>query len=102
MAKKKFIPLDITLKFEHPDDLDVVFKDEELLGKIYDGVTMAIENIGIKKSPKITIITLSNMDLAINLQKKNYKKVLDKAIEFYTKKEDYNKCIELTKLKGKL
>jgi len=102
MAKKqKFIPLDITLQFEHPDDLNETFKDEDLLGKIYEGVIMAIKARN-KKSPKTTIMTLTNMDLMVSLQKKNYKKAVDKAIEFYTKKEDYNKCIELMNLKNEL
>ena len=59
------------------------------------------ESLKIKDN-EVKLFSITNLDCFLLLKKSNFPKVIDKTIKFYEAKEDYDKCAELIKLKGKV
>jgi len=100
--KQVYIPLDMALHFNNLDELDQLNTDQKFRELVYEEVIKAMEFVSVNKDIKIDLFNISNLDIMISLSKKNYIKVIDNMIKYYTKKENYTKCGELTKLKQKL
>jgi len=106
MAKRtiiKFTPLELVINPEHPG-LEKQFKNNEFLNTLYKQVTdefVKIPKIN-KKFTKVTLFNVNNLGLSVSVNKEQFSKIIDHIIVHYTKLEDYKKCAELIKLKGKL
>ena len=98
----KYEPLSIKLDSVTEEDLNKLRKNNEFKEIIYEEVIKVFEFTSKHNLPKSTLFIIPNLDLTVNVVKKNYKPIIDNILKYYTEKEDYNKCIELTKLKEKL
>ena len=75
-----------------PEVRDAVM--EETIYAIKDGIE--------KKKPSISLFEVANSEYYIELPKENWKPALEHLIEFYVKREDYDKCAEARDLINKL
>lgn len=66
----------------------------ELLSAIKEGVN--------KKKKSIPLFSLANSEYYIELEEKEWSSSLQRALNYYEKEEDYNKCIECRELLKKI
>lgn len=67
---------------------------EESIRAIKEGVE--------KKKNSIVLLEIADSNCYIEIKKEKWTNVVDKALEYFVEKEDYDKCIEVRDLKLKL
>lgn len=103
-SNKKHMPLNIRVAYSELDDIDNLKDSLDFKKLIYDETANVLTYLSKNKHSKIDLFNLimENKGIVISVEKKDYQTVLDSTIKFYGDQEDYDKCIELTKLKEKL
>ena len=100
MEKKKDRDvLSIEILYDYRDELDELVKSEDFNQLVLDEAIIVIENALRKNRKSTRILYVPNIECSVVLEKRNFSKVLNKAIEFYEAQEDYTKCAELVRLK---
>ena len=82
--------------FEYNEELG--FKKPQVYKSLVEGVVEAIKN----KKEKIKLCEVKNSNIYITVEKKDWKISLDKALEFYIDKEEYEECSKIKNLIDKL
>lgn len=98
--KKKFLQLEIL--YDEKEELDELLESEDFHELLYDEVIKIISEALEENSDTVKVAYISNIGHSIFLHKSNFKAALDKALKHYEKKEDYDKCSEIVKLKNQL
>jgi len=92
-------PLTIILKFDEPEEIKNLYESEEFKTLIYVETEKALDFIVKNKPEKIDLFKLSNIGLMVSIPKEGYGDLFDKVTEYYSGKDNFEKCIELNKLK---
>lgn len=81
---------------------DMLTEVPEVIQVVIDETVVAIKE-GIAKNKKsINLFEVTNSDYYIELKKEQWKSSLEKALEYYIEKEEYDRCIECRDLINKL
>jgi hypothetical protein len=100
MEKKKDRDiLSIEIQYDYKDELKDLVDSEDFNQLLLDEAIITIKNALDKNRKSTRIFYVPNLECSVVLEKRNFNKVLNKAIEFYEGQEDYVKCAELVKLK---
>ena len=100
MEKKKDRDiLSIEIQYDYKDELKELVDSEKFNQLLLDEAIITIKNALDKDRKSTRIFYVPNIECSVVLEKRNFNKVLSKAIEFYEDQEDYVKCSELVKLK---
>lgn len=106
MGRKKkpaeYAPLNLVIEFNESSDLNSLSSNADFKKVIYEEMGKIFEFISKNKPEKMDVFKLNNLGITITLTKSEYKKALEKTIQYYTEQEDYIKCSELDKLKNKI
>jgi hypothetical protein len=99
---KKSLPHNIDLFFISENELDQLLHNDEfkeiLIKESYKAILKSIR----RKTLKATIVTINNLGVSINVDKKDFKPILEKAIKYFEIDENYNECSKIIKLIKKL
>ena len=101
-SSKKYTPLNIRLEYGDSSDLDGLKENLEFKKLIYSETAAALTYLSQNKRSKIDLFNLTNIGITVSVEKNDYQQILDSTLKFYGDLEDYDKCIELSKLKDKL
>lgn len=82
----------VSISYEVPEVVQVVL--DETVFAIKEGIT--------KKKKSISLFAVANSEYYIELKKDQWKASLEKALEYYVEKEEYDRCIECRDLINKL
>jgi len=99
---KKSLPRNIDLFFVSENDLDELLHNNEFKDLLILESYKAISKAMRRKINKATIVTINNLEISINVDKKDFKSILEKVIKYFEKIEDYNECSKISKLIKKL
>jgi hypothetical protein len=77
---------------QHPTVKKIVI--EELVFAIKDGVT--------KRKKSVSLFQMNNTNLILELDRENWKKSLQNAIDYFVNSEEYEKCQEIKDLINKI
>ena len=100
MEKKKDRDiLSIEIQYDYKDELKELVDSEEFNQLLLDEAIITIKNALNKNRKSTRIFYVPNIECSVVLEKRNFNKVLNKAIEFYENQENYKKCAELVRLK---
>jgi len=98
--EREVTPIEIT--YNTKKDLDELASSDQfksfILKRTLEEIEFALEN----NLEKIEIFNIFNLSLIIELERKNFKSVLNKVMEPYVKDEDFEKCNQIKKLIDKL
>ena len=98
--EREVTPIEIT--YNSKKDLDELASSDQfksfILKRTLEEIEFALEN----NLEKIEIFNIFNLSLIIELERKNFKSVLDKVMDSYVKDEDFEKCNQIKKLINKL
>ena len=84
--------------FEFNEELN--HKKPQVYKSLVDGISEAIKEN--KKEPYIKLCEVKNANIFITVEKQEWKKSLDSALQFYIDKEEYEKCSKIKDLINKL
>ena len=73
-------------------------KKNQVYKSLIEGVSEAIKT----KKNKIRLCEVKNSNIYITVEKQDWKDSLDKALEFYESKEEYEECFKIKNLINKL
>ena len=100
MEKKKDRDiLSIEIQYDYKDELKELVDSEKFNQLLLDEAIITIKNALDKNRKSTRIFYVPNIECSVVLEKRNFNKVLNKAIEFYENQENYKKCAELVRLK---
>ena len=98
--EREVTPIEIT--YNTKKDLDELASSDQfksfILKRTLEEIEFALEN----DLEKIEIFNIFNLSLIIELERKNFKSVLDKVMDSYVKDENFEKCNQIKKLIDKL
>ena len=98
--EREVTPIEIT--YNTKKDLDELASSDQfksfILKRTLEEIEFALEN----DLEKIEIFNIFNLSLIIELERKNFKSVLDKVMDSYVKDENFEKCNQIKKLADKL
>tara|TARA_Y100001980_G_C14538856_1_gene316152 strand:+ start:78 stop:413 length:336 start_codon:yes stop_codon:yes gene_type:complete len=98
--EREVTPIEIT--YNTKKDLDELASSDQfksfILKRTLEEIEFALEN----NLEKIEIFNIFNLSLIIELERKNFKSVLDKVMDSYVKDEDFEKCNQIKKLIEKI
>ncbi len=100
--KKEREILSLEILYDHKEELNELIENLDFHQLLLDESIKVIEESLKIKENEVKLFSITNLDCFILLKKSNFTKVIDQTIKFYESKEDYNKCAELIKLKGKV
>ena len=92
----------IEISYANKEELDELASSDQfksfILKRTLEEIEFALEN----DLEKIEIFNMFNLSLIIELERKNFKSVLNKVMDSYVKDEDFEKCNQIKKLIDKL
>ncbi len=100
--KKEREILSIEILYDYKEELDELVDSEDFNRLMFEEATSTIENALNKKREIARMFYIPNIDCSVMLEQGNFKSVLDNAIEFYEKQEEYDECAKLVTIKKKI
>jgi hypothetical protein len=96
---KPRLPKIIRFSIEDKEDFQTLMDSEKFMDTLYTEAVNSIED-GIKNNlDNIQLFKIADYNSIVSIKKENINFVLDKAIEFYADKEDYDLCQIIKNLK---
>ena len=93
------LPKIIRFSIEDKEDFQTLIDSEKFMDTLYTEAINSIED-GIKNNlDNIQLFKIADYNSIVSVKKENINFVLDKAIEFYADKEDYDLCQIIKSLK---
>lgn len=81
---------------------DMLTEVPEVIQVVIDETVVAIKEGIAKKKKTINLFEVTNSEYYIELKKEQWKSSLEKALEYYLEKEEYERCAECRDLINKL
>lgn len=97
---REITPIEIT--YNTKNDLDELASNSSFKSFILKRTLREIEFALENNLEKIEIFNIFNLSLIIELERKNFKSVLNKIIDSYIKEEDFEKCNQVKQLIEKI
>jgi hypothetical protein len=92
-------PKIIRFSLEEKEEFQILIDSEKFMDNLYTEVINAIED-GINNDlDEIKIFKIYDFNCTVTAKKEHFNSLLDKAIEFYADKEDYDICQIIKKIK---
>ena len=98
---RRKIPI-LKIKAEPGADYSVIAKFPEIKQIVLEETIIAIKDGIEKHKTSISLFEIADSNYYIELNKDKWKSTLEHLINYYVKREEYNKCIEVRDLINKL
>jgi len=96
---KPRLPKIIRFSIDDKEDFQTLINSEKFMDTLYTEAINSIED-GIKNNlDNIQLFKIADFNSIISIKKEDINSVLDKAIDFYAEKEDYDLCQIVKNLK---
>jgi|LakMenE18May11ns_1017448.scaffolds.fasta_scaffold9955788_3 hypothetical protein len=99
---KTIAPIKLDLEFDSPEEIKYLATQETFVTFIYDNVLDIISKAADQNLKKVDIIEIINLNYVIELDKNQYKKVLNTILKHYESIENYDKCMDIALIIKKL
>jgi hypothetical protein len=103
--KKEVIKREVTtleIAYHKREELLKLSNSDEFVDFIIDDSYKTIKKAIADGLEKVELFNILNLSIIIELERKNFRKVLNKIIQHYIGYEEYEKCSEIQKLKKKI
>jgi hypothetical protein len=88
----------VEIEFDSPNDIRQLASQKDFVIFIYENILDKIEKAIKQKLKRIELIEITNLFYIVEIEKKQYKDVLNKILLHYEGLEDYNMCIKISDL----
>lgn len=90
--------LNINLTYSNKEDLVLLSQEQQFVSLILENSLIQIKNSIKSKSDTAKLINIHNFNVAVELDKLNFKPVLNNILTHYESLEEYDKCSEIKQL----
>ena len=90
---KKREVTNIELSYRNREDIINLASKKEFVDFVLKDSLKAIDDAIENNLDKVELFNILNLSLIIKLEKSNFKSVLERIMQYYADKEDYDKCI---------
>lgn len=90
--------LNVEIVYEYPEDLEQLQDSEQFTNLILQDAFEAVEQAATTKKKSIPVVCVPNLGLEVSVERKNFKPILQKALQHYTNQEQYERCAKLVTL----
>jgi hypothetical protein len=94
--KEKILNINIT--YSNKEDLMLLSKEPKFVSLVLENSLTQIKKSIKSKSNSAKLINIHNFNVTIELDKSNFKPVLDNILKYYESLEEYDKCSEIKNL----
>lgn len=100
MKKTTLVPASVSWKKFFTNSNSLIAKYLDYFGqKLYPQVIQTIKSAHTNNLPYCTIIRFRNINnIVVRVQKHDYANVLECILQYYSDKQDYNRCIDIKNL----
>jgi hypothetical protein len=104
MAKtiKQYTPPNIELVIYEQEQVKLLNESIEFKMFILEQVLNAIKDAIKNKLDEIKVLNVINFNYSLNIEKSQFKVILNNTLKFYEEQEEYLKCKEISKLIKKI
>jgi len=99
---KSHRPIKLNIDYSSREELQEFALNSEFNQFILENTLEPLKYAINKNKTQCILFVVGDGDYKVIVKKNQYKTILDRAIEYFENKEDYNKCNELVKLKEKI
>lgn len=92
----------LELVYQDKDDLLKLSKSEDFVEFILLDSLDTIKKAVDENLEKVELFNILNLSLIVELEKSNYKSVLERILQYFVEIEDYDVCIEVQQIVNKL
>lgn len=92
----------LELVYQDKDDLLKLSKSEDFVEFILLDSLDTIKKAVDENLEKVELFNILNLSLIVELEKSNYKSVLERILQYFVEIEDYDTCIEVQQIVNKL
>jgi hypothetical protein len=92
----------IEIQYYSKDELQKLSTSEDFVDFIIEDSYKTIRDAIKQKVEKVELFNILNLSLIVELERKNFKRVLNRIIKYYIRYEEYEKCTEIKKIMEKL
>ena len=92
----------LELVYQDKDDLLKLSKSEDFVEFILLDSLDTIKKAVDENLEKVELFNILNLSLIVELEKNNYKSVLERILQYFVEIEDYDVCIEVQQIVNKL
>lgn len=96
MARRKIPNLSVRLEFGA--DINLLHKNPQVQELIYDNLILGIKDANASNKNEATIVELHSSGNYVQVSRNDWKTSLEKAQQYYSNLEQYEKCSEIQKL----
>jgi hypothetical protein len=87
----------LSLIYNNKEDLEHLKKNEEFHSCVIEACYDSLQKLE-QTSTKLDLILIPNLDMKMCIEKEHIPKLVEKIIQYFTKKEEFEKCEKLYKL----
>lgn len=95
-------PVKLDLEFDFPEEIKYLATTETFVIFMYDNVLDIISKAIDQNLKKVNIIEIVNLNYVIEIDRNQYKKVLNTILKYYESLENYDKCMDIALVIKKL
>jgi len=96
MKRRKIPTLQYSVKRE--SDYNLITENPVTKKYVYEMLLDAVKHALEKNKPEIELLKIHNTNMCLCIHQKDWKSMLNKAIDFFISQENYEKCQEYQKI----
>jgi hypothetical protein len=94
--------LNVEIVYEDAEDLQQLENSPQFNNLILKDAFDVVERAAKTKKKSVPVIAIPNLGLEVFIERHNFKPILQKALDYYTNEEQYERCADLAQLISRL
>jgi hypothetical protein len=94
--------LNVEIVYEDAEDLQQLENSPQFNNLILKDAFDVVERAAKTKKKSVPVVAIPNLGLEVSIERHNFKPILQKALDYYTNEEQYERCADLAQLISRL
>ena len=90
--------LNVEIIYEDAEDLQQLEENQPFNDLILKDAFDVVERAAKTKKKSVPLINIPNLGLEVSIERHNFKPILQKALNYYTEQEQYERCADVAQL----
>jgi hypothetical protein len=90
--------LNVEIIYDHVDDLQQLEDSPQFNDLILKDAFDIVEKAAKTKKKSVPLVAIPNLGLEVSIERHNFKPILQKALDYYTEQEQYERCMDVAQL----
>lgn len=90
--------LNVEIIYEDAEDLQQLEENQPFNDLILKDAFDVVERAAKTKKKSVPLINIPNLGLEVSIERHNFKPILQKALDYYTEQEQYERCADVAQL----